>query len=100
MAGYSPTKFYLEKNNLQHFTFSTNPEMPIKAVISHFPPHTTAENISNNLEDLGFNVITVRQMMANRLARNGQTHVEPLPLFLVTLTRNIKSQRDIQAEQP
>jgi hypothetical protein len=27
-----------------------------------------------------------------RTAPDGQTHVEPLPLFLVTLTKNIKSQ--------
>jgi hypothetical protein len=35
----------------------------------------------------------VRQMAATRRAPNGQqTHVEPFPLFLVTLIRNIKSQ--------
>jgi hypothetical protein len=51
-----------------------------------------AEDISICLEDLGFNVINVRLMMATQTARIRQTHVEPLPLFLVTLTRNIKSQ--------
>jgi hypothetical protein len=48
------------------------------------------EDISNSLEDLGLNANNVRQMMATQTAPNGQTHVEPLPLFLVTLTRNIK----------
>jgi hypothetical protein len=50
------------------------------------------EVISNSLEDLSFNVFNVRQMTAIQTAPNGQTHVEPLPLFLVTLTSNIKYQ--------
>jgi hypothetical protein len=49
------------------------------------------EDISNSLEDLGFNV-NVKQMTATQIAPNGQNHMEPFPLFLVTLTRNIKSQ--------
>jgi hypothetical protein len=92
MACYSALKSYLQKNNLHYFTFSPNFEKLIKAVICHLPPDTPAEVISNGLEDLGFNVISVRQRTANRAAPNGQTHVEPLLLFLVTLTSNVKSQ--------
>jgi hypothetical protein len=91
-------KSYLKKNNLQYFTFSPNSEKPIKAVICHLPSDKPAEDISNSLEDLGFNVINMRQLTNNQRAPNGQTHVETLPLFLVTLIRNAKSQRDIQAE--
>jgi hypothetical protein len=58
------------------------------------------EDISNSVEDLGFNVINVRQMTAIRKKTNGQTHMETTPLFLVTLLKNIKSQRGIQAKQP
>jgi hypothetical protein len=36
-------------------------------------------------------IINVRQMTASQTPPNGQTHVEPLPLFLVTLIRNINS---------
>jgi hypothetical protein len=50
-----------------------------------------AENISHNLEGFGYNLINVRQMTATQRAPNGQTQMETLPLFLVTLTRNIKS---------
>jgi hypothetical protein len=92
-------KSYLEKNNLHYFTLFQNSEKPIKTAIRHLPPDTPSEDISNILEDLGFNVINVRQMTATRRALNGQTHVEILPLFLVTLTRN-KISRDIQAEYP
>jgi hypothetical protein len=58
----------------------------------HVPPDTPEEDISNSLEGLGFYVINVRQLTTNQRAANGQTHVETLPLFLVTLTRNVKSQ--------
>jgi hypothetical protein len=93
MADYSAVKSYMEKNYLHYFTFSLDSEKPMKAVIRHLPPDMPAEDISNSLEDLGFNIMKVRQMMATRTAINSQTHVEPLPLFLVTLTRNVKSQQ-------
>jgi hypothetical protein len=92
MMDYSAIKSNLEENNLQYFTFSPKSEKPIKAVICHIPPDTPAEDISNSLQGLGFNIINVRQLMANRTAPNGQTYVETLPLFLIILTRNIKSQ--------
>jgi hypothetical protein len=44
------------------------------------------------VEGLGFNVFNVRQFMTNRRAPNIQTHVKTLPLSLVTLIRNAKSQ--------
>jgi hypothetical protein len=52
-----------------------------------------AEDISSSLKGLGFNIIDVRQMTATETPPNSLTHVEPLPLFLVTLnSNNIKSQ--------
>jgi hypothetical protein len=91
MADYSAMKSYPKKNDLQYFTFSPYSEKPFKAVIRHLPGMPT-EDISNSLQDLGFNVINVRQLTTNQKAANGQTHVETLLLFLVTLTRNMKSQ--------
>jgi hypothetical protein len=58
-----------------------------------------AEDISNNLEDLGF-VINVRQMMTTWRASDEKTHVDPLPLFFYTLTRNIKPQETFQLNSP
>jgi hypothetical protein len=92
MTGYSAMKSSLEKNNLHYFNFSPNSEKPIKAVIRHLPPDTPAEDISSSLENLGFNIINVRQFTTNRREPYGQTYVKNLPLFLVTLTRNLKSQ--------
>jgi hypothetical protein len=37
MVDYLAMKSYLEKNNLQYFTFSPNSEKPIKAVICYLP---------------------------------------------------------------
>jgi hypothetical protein len=93
MADYSAMKSYLEKNNLHYFTFPVNSKKPIKAVINHLPPTTPAEVMSNNLEDLGFNGIKVGKMMVTRRAPHGQTCMETLPLFLVTLTRKTKSRK-------
>jgi hypothetical protein len=90
MTEYSTMKSYPEKSNLYCFTFSKNSEKHIKAVIRHLSPDTPTEDISSNLEDLGFNVINVRQMTTTRRATSGQTHMKPLSLFLVTLTRNVK----------
>ena len=53
------------------------------------------ENTSNAIEN--FNVTDMRQMTDTQKAPNRQTHVEPLPLFTVALTRN-KISSDIQAE--
>jgi hypothetical protein len=58
----------------------------------HLLPDTPAEDICNSLEGLGFNIINVRQLTTNRRAQIGQTYAENLPLFFVTLTRNVKSQ--------
>jgi hypothetical protein len=92
MTDYSAMRSYAEKNNLHYFTSYQNSEKPIKAIIRHLPPDTPAEDMSYRHEDLGFNVINVSQMTATRRAPNGQTQVESLPLFLVTLKRNITSQ--------
>jgi hypothetical protein len=91
MVDYSAMQSHLEKKTLLYFTFSQKSEEPIRAVIHHLPPDTSAEDISNSLENLGF-VINMKQMTATRAAPNGQIHVKPLPLFLVTLMKNIISQ--------
>jgi hypothetical protein len=92
MVDYSAMKSYPEENNLQYVTFPPNSEKSVKSQICHLHPDTPAEVVSNNLEALGFNIINVRQLTTSRRAQNGQIHVESLPLFLVTLTRNVTFQ--------
>jgi hypothetical protein len=89
MADYSAIKSYVET--------------PLSYLLSKFrkvykgsnpspSPDTPAELISNIFHDLSFNVFNVREMTATQTVPNGHTHVYSLPLFHVTLTRNIKSQ--------
>jgi hypothetical protein len=63
-------KSYPAKNNRHNFTFSPNSEKLIKAIIHHLPLDTPAEVISNSLEDLGFNVINMKQTTATRRTPN------------------------------
>jgi hypothetical protein len=53
-------------------------------VIRHLPENTPVEDITKGLVELGFDVISVKQM-------EGTTHIT-LPLFLVSLPRTTKSQ--------
>jgi hypothetical protein len=70
-------KSYLEKNNLHYFNFSPNSEETIETVILNLPLDTPAEDTSNILENLGFNVINSGKMTATRGAPNGKTRGNP-----------------------
>jgi hypothetical protein len=61
MAVYSDMKFQLKEINIHYFAFTQNSEKPIKAVIRHLLPDTPSEIISSSLDNLGFNVINIRQ---------------------------------------
>jgi hypothetical protein len=91
MADFSSIKKLLENNNLSYFTFYPKSEKPIKAVIRHLPENTPAEDISDGLVSLGFDVISVKQMTTSRRTPEGTNNIN-LPLFLVTLPRTEKSQ--------
>jgi hypothetical protein len=92
MVDYSAMKSHLENNNLLYFTFSQKSVKPIKVAIRHLPPHKPMADISNSFQDLGFNVISVRQLTTNQKPPNEQTHLENIPLLPVTLRINVKSQ--------
>jgi hypothetical protein len=59
-------------------------------VIRHLPINTPAEDIVEGLADLGFNVISTKQMSTARRYPEGT--IITLPLFLVTLPRTTESQ--------
>jgi hypothetical protein len=73
MADYSAIRAHFDGRNLNYYTFHPKSEKPIKAVIRHLPIDTTAEDISNGLTELGFRVLSVRQMTANRRSTEGET---------------------------
>jgi hypothetical protein len=84
MADYSVMKSNLEKNYFRYFTFSPILKRPSPS------PDTPVEDISNSTGYLGFKVFGVNPTMVTPMAPIGQTHVNLLPLFLLTLKRNIK----------
>jgi hypothetical protein len=66
MAGFSAFKSFIENNNLAYFTSYPKFLKPIKAVIRHLLLNTAAEDISDGLMSLGFDVISDKQMTAIR----------------------------------
>jgi hypothetical protein len=73
MADDSAIRHYLESKHLNHYTFFPKSEKPIKAVIRHLLHDTPAEDISNSLNDLAFDVINVKQMTSKRTDLQGRS---------------------------
>jgi hypothetical protein len=90
MVDYQAVKSFFDNNSLAYYTFYPKAEKPIKAVIHHLPNNTPAEDIADGLADLGFEVISVKQMSTARRSPDGSKPIT-LPLFLVTLPRTTKS---------
>jgi hypothetical protein len=64
---------HLDADNLHYHTFHSKSQMPIKAVIRHFASDTPTEDASNVLVTVGFSVVSVRQVTANRPLPHGDT---------------------------
>jgi hypothetical protein len=92
MEDVSTIRKYLEDKNLSYFTFFHKSEKHIKGVIRHLPLNTPAKDISNGLTDLGFDIISVKQMTSTRKSPSEGSLPRNLPLFLITLPRTAKSQ--------
>jgi hypothetical protein len=82
MADFQSTKSHFETNNLFYYTFCPKSKKQIKAVIRHLPHSTLAEDISNGLVGLSFDVISVKQMTATRPSPHEGSETTNLPLFL------------------
>jgi hypothetical protein len=65
MAHFQSVKSHLGRQNLSYYSFPKC-EKAIKAVIRHIPHNTPAEDISDGLLSLGFDIISVQQMRATR----------------------------------
>jgi hypothetical protein len=92
LADFAAVKSHLETNNLPYFTFYPKYLKPIKAVIRHFPMNTPAKDISEELMELGFNIISVKQMPYTLQSQSEETPTKNLPLFLITFSKTAKSQ--------
>jgi hypothetical protein len=99
MADFQSVKSHFENKHLSYYTFYPKSEKPIKAVIRHLPHGTPAEDISDGLVSLGFDVVSVKQMTTSRSPPE-ESKVITLPLSLVTLPRTAKSQESFPAAKP
>jgi hypothetical protein len=91
MVDYQAVKAHFSENSLAYFTFFPKSEKPVKAMLRHLPSNTPAKDISDGLVDLGFDVVSVKQMSSARQSPDDSNPIT-LPLFLVTLPRTQKSQ--------
>jgi hypothetical protein len=91
MADFEAVKFHFSNNNVSYYSFPKS-QKPTKEVIRHLPPNTPAEDTSDGLVTLGFDVVSVKQMTTTRRSPTGGTTTRNLPLFLITLPRTVKSQ--------
>jgi hypothetical protein len=93
MADFSAIKSFQNEN--LSFTFHPKSLKLIKVIIRYLPSATSAEKIYEALTELGFDVMSVKQMTSNRrsLPEAGQKSANVLlPPFLITLNRNEKLQ--------
>jgi hypothetical protein len=68
MADFQSVKSHFDSQNLSYYSFFQKSEKPIKAAIRHMRQGTPAEDISDGLMSLGFDVVSLKQMTATRLS--------------------------------
>jgi hypothetical protein len=62
MSDFSIIRSHFESNNLPYFPFYPKSQKAIRTVIQHLPVSASAEDISAGLVNLGFDVISAKQM--------------------------------------
>ncbi|GFT60815.1 hypothetical protein TNCV_984741 [Trichonephila clavipes] len=72
----------LDELEFQYFAIKPKAERPIKVVIKGLPRNSNPKDIENDLVELGYTVDKVSQLL-------GRISKQPLPIFLVSLPRNI-----------
>jgi hypothetical protein len=94
MADFQSIKSYFDSQNLSHYSLFPKSEKPIKAVIRHQPHNTPAEDVSDGLVGLDFDVESVKADDSHPSLTSREEKIANLPLFLVTLPRTAKSQEN------
>jgi hypothetical protein len=91
VADFEAVKSHLSNNNLSCFSFFPKFEKPIIAVIRHLPPDTPAEDICEGLANLGFDVLSVKQMSTTRRPSSDERMRLQQSRFTVTSAISINS---------
>jgi hypothetical protein len=79
MADYKDIQNLSSQKSLPFFTFYTKGNKPVKAVIRHSPNNTSSEDITLALQELGYEVISVKRMTGKRPSAEGLVTL-PSPL--------------------
>jgi hypothetical protein len=66
MTDYKATQNFLTQKGLPFFTFYSKGDKPVKAVIRHLPNNISSEDITLALQELGCEVISVKQPLSGR----------------------------------
>jgi hypothetical protein len=82
MTDYKPIQNLLSQKDLPFFTFYIKGDKPVNAVIRHLPNNTSSEDITVALQELGYEVISVKQMTAKRPSPEGGVTPDPFPSSL------------------
>jgi hypothetical protein len=85
VADFEAVRSHFSNNYLCSYSFYPKSQKPIKAVICCLPLNTPAEDVSDRLVNLGFDVISIKQMTTTRWSPSEGTMTRHLPMFLVTL---------------
>jgi hypothetical protein len=81
LADFQSVKCLFNSQRLSYYTFFPKSEKPIKAVIRHLPLNTPAEDISDGLMNLGFDIVSIKQMTTTRRSSpDDPKNYKPAPL--------------------
>jgi hypothetical protein len=91
MTDFSTMPSNFKSNNHPYFTFYPKSQKPIKAVIQYLPVSVTAEDTSDGLVNLGFDVISIKQISTTHQSPAEGTVPVNIFLFLITIPRTSES---------
>jgi hypothetical protein len=75
MVDYNAIQEFRTEKNLHFFTFYTKADKPVKAIIRHLPGNIYSENITVALQEIDYDVASVKQTTAKRpIPEGGVTH--------------------------
>jgi hypothetical protein len=89
MADYYAIQKFLTDKNLCFFTFYRKVDKLVKAVIRYLPGNMSAEEITVVLQEIDYDVISVKQMTVKCGTPEGAVIHASIPLCLVTLENGI-----------
>jgi hypothetical protein len=94
MADYKALQNFLSQKCVSFFTFYTKGDKQVKAVIRHLLKISSSEDNTVALQELGYEIISVKQMTAKRPFPEGRVSLVSLPqksldIFKISSLRNI-----------